>query len=218
MKALMNIATRNLTLAALVLAAAGCGSTAGYKQADRTGERINTYRNDVANIKAAVDGSMKALDALAAAASTDPRKAYDKYAKSVDKVESAAETAKKNAEKMQAQGADYFKEWQAQLDTVKNEEIRALAAERKAKLQDTFANIKKVSQDAKTSFPPFLSDLKDLRTALGSDITVQGIDAAKGAFQKTRANGVEVQKNLDALVGELNSVVAAITAARAKAK
>ena len=218
MKTLGSFATRNLALAALLLAAAGCGTTSGYKQADKTGERINTFRNDVAQVKGAVEGSLKALAALEASASTDPRKAYEAYAKSVDKVEAASETAKKNAEKMQAQGAEYFKEWETQLASVKSEEIRKLAMERRAKLQETFGSIKTAAQDAKQSLPPFLSDLKDLRTALGSDITVQGIDAAKGTLQKTRAAGNEVQKHLDTLVAELNTVVASITASRAQAK
>jgi len=217
MKALGTFTTRNLAMAALLLAAAGCGTTAGYKQADKTGERINTFRNDVAQVKGAVEGSLKALSALEAAASTDPRKAYEDYAKSVDKVEAASETAKKNAEKMQAQGVAYFKEWETQLAGVKNEEIRKLATERRAKLQETFDSIKTATQNTKQSFPPFLSDLKDLRTALGADLTVQGIDAAKGTLQKTKSAGNEVQKHLDTLVGELNSVVAAITASRAQA-
>ena len=196
---------------------AGCSSPKGYNQADKTGVAINTVRNDVVNIKTAVDGSMKALDQLEATASTDPRKAYETFAKSVDKVEKAGQTAQKNADEMRQRGAAYFQQWEAQIGSVKNEEIRQLAQQRKAKLQETFGNIKTAAQDSKQSFPPFLDNLKDLRTALSADLTVQGIDAAKGIFTKTKNNGMELQKNLDKLVAELNSVVAAITAAKAKA-
>jgi hypothetical protein len=191
----------------------GCASSAGYKQADKTGESINTLRNDVVNIKSAVDASMKALDTLEAAATTNPRKPYETFAKSVDKVEDAQQTAQKHAAQMQERGSTYFKEWESQLSNVQSEEIRKLAQERKTKLQETFGNIKTAAKDAKESFPPFLSNLKDLRTALGADLTVQGIDAGKGIFMKTKASGVEVQKHLDILVTELNSVVASITAA-----
>jgi len=198
------------------LFAVGCGSTRGYQQADKTGEAINTVRNDIVNVKAAVDASMKALDALAAAATTDPRKAYETYAKSVDKVEKAAKTAKDDADDMNAHGAEYFKNWEAQLAAVQNPEIRRLAQERRGKLQEAFGTIKTAAEGTKTSFPPFLSNLKDLRTALSSDLTVQGIAAAKGIFAKTKSNGVEVQKHLDELVAEMNTVVAAVTPAKAK--
>jgi hypothetical protein len=203
-------------LCAVVMA--GCATSKGYNQADKTGEAINTVRNDVVNIKAAVDGSMKALDQLEATASTDPRKAYEAFAKSVDKVEKAGQTAQKNADDMREKGAAYFQQWETEIGSVKNEEIRQLAQQRRAKLQETFGNIKTAAQDAKQSFPPFLDNLKDLRTALGADLTVQGIDAAKGIFTKTKSSGVELQKHLDKLVAELNSVVAAITAAKVPAK
>jgi hypothetical protein len=205
----------NAILAMLCAAAmAGCAAPKGYNQADKTGEAINTVRNDVVNIKTAVDGSMKALDQLEATASTDPRKAYETFAKSVDKVDKAGQTAQKNADEMRQRGAAYFQQWEAQIGSVKSEEIRKLAQQRKAKLQETFGNIKNAAQDAKESFPPFLDNLKDLRTALSADLTVQGIDAAKAIFTKTKGNGVELQKHLDKLVAELNSVVAAITAAK----
>src|SRR5215510_8638663 len=160
----------NAVLATLCVAVvAGCASSKGYNQADKTGEAINTVRNDVVNIKTAVDGSMKALDQLEATASTDPRKAYESFAKTVDKVEKAGQTAQKNADEMRQRGAAYFQQWEAQIGSVKNEEIRQLAQQRRAKLQETFGNIKTSAQDAKQSFPPFLDNLKDLRTALSAD-------------------------------------------------
>ena len=39
-------------------------------------------------------------------------------------------------------------------------------------------------------------------------------DAAKGLFAKTKAGGVEVQKSMDALVTELNTVAATLTPAK----
>jgi hypothetical protein len=193
---------------------AGCASNSGYQQADKTGESINTLRTDVLNIKIAVDASLKAMDDLAAAASKDPRKAYEAFAKSVTQVENAGNTAKKNAEAMQGQGDKYFQQWETQISTVQNEDIRELAQKRKAKLQEAFGNIKKSAQDAKESFPIYLADLKDLRTALSTDLTVQGISALKGVFKKTKKEGLEVKENLDELEAELNTVVAAITAAK----
>jgi len=192
---------------------AGCASS-GYKQADKTGEAINTLRNDVLNIKTSVDGSLKAMDDLAASASTDPRKAYEAFAKSVTQVENAGAKAKKNAEAMQAKGDAYFQQWETQISSVQNEKIRELAKERKAKLQESFANIKKSAEGAKETFPTFLSDLKDLRTLLSTDLTVQGIASAKSIFKKTKSEGVDVKKHLDELEAELNTVVAAITAAK----
>jgi hypothetical protein len=134
----------------------------------------------------------------------------------VDKVEAAGDIAKKDAETMRQRAKAYFDQWDAQLASVQNQEIRNLAQQRKAKLQETFGSIKDAAQGAKDAFPPFLSNLKDLRTALGSDLSAQGIEASKDIFQKTRSAGADLQQNLDKLMDEMNSVADAITAAKAK--
>jgi hypothetical protein len=204
-----------IAAAGLAVLVAGCGSTSGYNQADKTGEAINTLRNDIVNIKSSVDESLKALGAVEASASTDPRKPFDVFARSVDKVDAAGKTAEKDANEMRERGAAYFQQWETQLSQVKSEDIRELAQKRKARLQEAFDSIKTAAQDAKTAFPVFLSDLKDLRTVLSTDLTIQGIDSAKSPIKKAKKSGAVLQKDLDDLVAELNTVVAAITAAKA---
>jgi hypothetical protein len=59
-----------------------------------------------------------------------------------------------------------------------------------------------------------MSDLKDLKTYLSNDLTIAGVDSAKELFKKTQSQGAEVQKLMDALVAELNTIEAAITPAK----
>lgn len=194
---------------------AGCGTTAGYKEADKTGAGIAEFRDEVLNGKKAIDTTMAALDQIAATATTDPRKAFEQYSKAVADLESTAAKVRKRADDMRAQGQAYFDQWEKQLAEVKNPEIQQLAAQRKAKLQETFASIKKVAEPLKAQFDPWMSDLKDLQKYLSSDLTIAGIDAAKPLFEKTHTEGLDVQKSMDALVAELNTVAAAITPAKA---
>jgi hypothetical protein len=94
--------------------------------------------------------------------------------------------------------------------------VRKLAEERKAKLQQTFDTIRQYTEPLKAQFDPWLLDLKDLQKYLRNDLTVGGVDAAKSLFTKTQGQGLEVQKSMDALVAELNTIAAAITPAKAK--
>jgi hypothetical protein len=119
---------------------------------------------------------------------------------------------------MKERGDAYFAQWQKELADVKNPEIQKLAMERKAKMSETFDNIKKVYEPLMTQFDPWLSDLKDLQKYLSNDLTMAGVDAAKGLITKATSNGVEVQKSMDALVAELNTVAAAITPAKVPEK
>jgi hypothetical protein len=192
----------------------GCGTTTGYKQADKTGAGIAEFREEIVKAQKAVENTVNALSQVAATANTDPRKSFEQYAKAVDDLESAAATVRKRAQEMKERGQAYFKEWQAQIAQVNNPEIRAMAEQRKTKLEQTFDNIRTCTEPLKAQFDPWMSNLKDLRTYLGNDLTVGGVDAAKSLFTKTQQGGLEVQKSMDGVIAELNTVAATLTPAK----
>jgi Protein of unknown function (DUF2959) len=212
---LVSLAASTMAAAALMT---GCGSTSGYKQADKTGAGIAEFRDEIINGKKCIDATMKSLDSIAASATTDPRKAFEQYSKSVANLESSAAKIKKRAQDMRQQGQAYFQQWQQEITQVSNPEIRKLAEERKAKLQETFDSIRKYTEPLKAQFDPWMADLKDLQKYLGNDLTIAGVDAAKGLFAKTRADGAEVQKSMDGVVAELNTISAALTPAKVPGK
>jgi len=208
----MNI-LRNKTIIAIAVGTTLVSTAfgAGYKSADKTGKGIAAFRDEVIKGKAAVDLTMKCLGDVASTANTDPRKAFQNYSKSVSKLESTAASIRKRAATMKEKGAAYFKEWQEELAQVKNPEIRALAEQRKAKLQETFDSIRQHSDPVKAQFDPWMLDLKDLENYLSNDLTIAGVDAAKPLFTKTTNGGIEIQKSMDGLITELNTLAATIT-------
>ena len=208
------IALVTITIAAALFT--GC-ATSGYQQADKTGAGIAKFREEVAKAKLAVDDTVKSLGQVAVTANTNPREAFKQYSKSLANLESTAAEAKKHAADVKAQGQAYFANWEKQLAELKNPEIRNLAVQQKAKLQAAFDSIKTVSAPLKAQFDPWLSDLQDLQKYLSNDLTISGVAAAKGMFAKTQTEGFEVQKSMDALVAELNTVAATLTPANVKA-
>ncbi len=206
----------NLLIAAAMVLSTGC-ATSGYKQADKTGEGIAEFRDGVVKGKKAIDETVKSLGMVATSATTDPRPAFERFSKDVANLESTANTVRKRSAALKEQGKAYFAQWEAQLAEVKNPEIRNLAVSRKAKLQESFDKIRTVAEPLKAQFDPWMSDLKDLQKYLSNDLTIAGIDAAKGLITKTQAEGAEVQKSTDALVNELNTVAATLTAAKVPA-
>jgi len=227
MKTIQNILTptpRALAVGALLLCAGstalftGCGTPSGYEQADKTGAGIAEFREEIINGKKNIDATIKALGDVAATANTNPRKAFEQYAKSVGNLESTAEKVRKRGQDMQQQGQAYFKQWEKQMGEVNNPEVRTLAEQRKAKLQESFDSIRKYTEPLKAQFDPWMSDLKDLQRYLSNDLTVAGVDSAKSLFTKTQKEGLEVQKSMDGLIAELNTIAAALTPAKVAPK
>jgi len=203
-------ATKTLTIAATALLLASC-TTTGYQQAEKTGAGIGEFRAEVNRGKQAIDATMQSLGQIAATANTDPRPAFNQYKKDLTNLELATARVRKRSAEMKVKGDAYFKQWQQQIATVQNPEIRKLSEEQKAKMQATFDSIQQHTEPLKARFDPWISDLKDLRTYLNNDLTVSGIDAARGLFEKTQTEGTEIQKAMDALVAELSKVSTAMT-------
>ncbi len=210
------IALLTTTLATTALFT-GC-ATSGYQQADKTGAGIAQFREEVAKAKLAVDDTVKSLGQVAVTANTNPRDAFKQFTKSLANLESTAVKAKKRAADVKAQGQAYFANWEKELAQLQNPEIRNLAVQQKAKLQAAFDSIKTVATPLKAQFDPWLSNLQDLQKYLSNDLTISGVDAAKPLFAKTQTEGFEVQKSMDALVAELNTVAATLTPANVKTK
>src|ERR1044072_5703664 len=100
---------------ALLLAGFQAGAAAGYKLADKVGEQIAEFRDDVVDIKNSVDLTMASLDKIVTQAAVDPRKAYKEFEKSIPKLDSAAATARKHSEAMKPKGHAYFEQWEKEM-------------------------------------------------------------------------------------------------------
>jgi hypothetical protein len=218
----MRLTTNKIAIAALSCMAAiafvtGCATT-GYERAERTGANIAAFRNDILNVSKSVDATMGALTKIIDTANNGPQKAYNTFSSSLDRLDKAVATARARAQEIQASGDDYFKQWEKQLQTIQNPDIRKLAEAQKAKLQETFAKIKPLAQQTKADFEPFSNDCHDLKNFLSNDLTVTGVDAAKSLIDKTVTHGQAVQKSLDSLMSEMNTISAALTPTKEKKK
>jgi hypothetical protein len=204
------------SLAAVAVVAAGClflsacGPPTGYKQADKTGEGIAQFHDEIVNLKKNVDETLHGMSEIELTADTDARKAFEKFSRSVNELADAADKAQKRGAAIKADGEAYFLHWEQQLAEVQNPEIKRLAEVRKAKLRAAFDGIKRTAVPLREQFTPWLSDLKDLQTYLSNDLSIGGVDAARSQFAKSKAGGAEVVKSIDALVAELNSILAAL--------
>jgi len=211
--------TRKAVFASIAIMAMALGcATSGPKQADKVGAGFGDFRNEVINLKTAVNQSMAFLDQTVENADKDPRKAFSDFSKSVDQVAKAREKAGKRAADVKAAGAAYFEQWEKQLAEMNNPEIRQLSEERKKKLNEIFGNFGPLLEQTNADFDAFYSDLKDLRSFLSQDLTIEGIDAANSVIKATRESGDTVDASLDDLIAEMNAIEAAITPSRGAPK
>jgi hypothetical protein len=194
---------------------AGCATQeTGYQQADRTSRRIADFRDQVVEIQRAVDGVTASLVGLVEAPGGDPRRPYRQFNRAVDRLEAADAKANKRADRMRAQGREFFSGWEQEVQSIRNDELRQAAEERRTQLDTEFRSISRVIVELRDVFRPWVKDVNDLRTVLGRDLTVSGMDRARGVVNQVQANAAKVQAALNALVSQLEAVEARMTPGR----
>jgi hypothetical protein len=215
----MKFTETSVSTAALALVVglltAGC-ATQGYKKADQTGINLQNFRKDIVEFKQALDASLARLNEVSEAAATNPRPAFEAYSKSLAQLGSVSRRADKRAQTLQTQGQAYFQQWQRELETISNPEIRQVAQERKEQQKQLFDRLEPAVKQMWTHYEPLFSDLQDLRKMLSHDLTQSGIQAASGLIRKNTELGSNVQSDLDQVARELGVISDGLMAARTR--
>lgn len=194
---------------------AGCAtSKSGYQQADSTARRMADFRKQVQAIKVAVDEVAGTLAMLPGSPSTELRRTYRNFDRAVDRLEAADARARQRAERMRAQGREFFSAWEQEVQSIQNDELREVAQDRRVQLDAAFRSISRGIVALRDVFGPWTKDVRDLRTVLGRDLTVAGVDRAGDIIDQVRGDSADVQQALNSLVDQLAAVEMQLSSAR----
>jgi phage-related protein len=149
---------------------------------------------------------MASLNNLVERPQPDLRPQFDKFSGDLNQLQSLAEDVNDKAADMQAKGQDYFKDWNQQLALIKNEDVRTRSAKRAKDVEAKFIAINGSFQEVKSSFKPFMSDLQDIKTYLGNDLTPAGIDAIKKTVAKANKEVKPLKKDIGKLGDDFKSL------------
>jgi hypothetical protein len=197
-------------LAALLGTIAGCASK-GYEKGAATGQALQDTATRISQGNASIDAALNSLNALVNNPTGDLVPRYKTYCESVSKLRDLANDVKGRATEMQAKGQEFFAAWDKQLAAIKNEDIRARSADRKKDVQKEFQDINASYQKAKDVFKPFMSDLEDIQTYLGSDLTVGGIQSVKKSADKVNDEAGPVKEAINKLSDEFKEMGVAMS-------
>ena len=127
--------------------------------------------NKAAAGRVKIDTALASLNDLVNNSQGDLVPKYKQFNTAVSDLESTAKNVSDNVASMRGKGKEYFMKWDEQLATIKNEDIKTRSAERKNEVQTKFTNIKKTYEETSMQFKPFMAELKDVQSALSTDLT-----------------------------------------------
>jgi hypothetical protein len=199
------------SIAVLVLALSGCAST-GYEKAGHTTASIEKTASEIHKGNGQIDAVLFALASKVNNPEADIKPQFAKFDAALGKLESLSDDVSKQNAAMQAQGADYFRNWDAELAKIQNEDIRSRSAMRKDAVAARFDRVRVSYVKTKAAFQPFLSDLKDIRTSLATDLTVAGVASIKSTANKAQNNVTPLRESMSELEADFKALGVSLSA------
>jgi chromosome segregation ATPase len=177
------------------------------EQAALVKEKIQTLRTECAQGRHQVTVTVEELARLTAK-NVELRPQFEKFKAELVKMEGQAAFASTRADAMKSKGQEFFADWEQQIKSIQNEDIRKSAEKRLAKRKKSYDKIISATQEAKAELVPFMSDLNDIKTLLDAELTQNSVASAKKLIKQAGLHGKDVAESLQDVELELDRVAA----------
>ena len=210
----MNQAARPVVCAVLSLAMAGsaCKTPTGGGGA-ATGESITRAAQGIERGRAQLDETVAALKAMVETPAADLGPQFEAFDSSLARLEGTAADVAALATRMEERGSAYFQKWDEQIAAIQNEDIRERSEKRRSAVTKAFERLGEDYQDAREAFQPLMADLRDVRTALASDLTSGGVKSISSIAQRVGKRAGSVGKELDELAASFRELGVGLSSA-----
>lgn len=188
----------------------GCATTGpGKKQ--KAVSSIEGFHKELSKNLDQTTETLAALNQIGQPGDGNLYKPYNNFVKQLTRTTDNYRSMNRHANAMATKGREYFSTWEQELSNVMNSELRAKGAERRAELSMAFNRITKLAQEVQMTYQPFIIDLTDIKTALGNDLTTQGMVSMKPYITRANEEGKMVMTKLQALADEVDRVTNALS-------
>ncbi len=196
------------TLAMMLSAIIGCKSgNSNYQQGAGTGTKMYGAADKIAAGKGKIDAVLTPLnDMVSNPQQADLATKYKAFTTAVADLQSSVDKANSAVDKVKKNGDQYFVAWDQKIAAIQNQDVKNASTERKADIMKEFEGIKTSYADLQTTFKPFMSNIKDVETALGTDLTPGGISAIKSPAKDATKQGESLKDTLDKISGQFRDV------------
>jgi archaellum component FlaC len=206
----IKVITLNLAMVAVLVIIAGCVSKS-YDRGAATATALQSSADAVSRTSGKVNDVLAALNNLTFKSQGDLRDQYDAFVSAAKHLDKANENLDSKVIAMRNAADSFAENWTNQLALIQNPDLRTRSAGRMdevtAKLKDVDASYEGV----KNSFKPFMSDLKDIQTYLGTDLTAMGLATIKDIVSKTKVDAVPLRDSIKQLQASFSNLSTALS-------
>jgi hypothetical protein len=194
---------RFMAACGVALVLAGCHSTA-YDKGNSAGRSLQKAAGEAQAEGRILDGTMAALNDLINNPAPNLKPQFHRYSSLLAELIASAKRNDKTIARITARNAEYFRTWDKQLATMNYEVIRTRSETRKAEVVSHFEKVNSRYQEVQTTMDPLLNYLVDIRKALSTDLTPDGLESVRSIVGNATENAGKVQTALGKLADNLH--------------
>jgi hypothetical protein len=181
------------SLTGLVLSAAaaaliaGCASS-GYQKSDQTAVNIQKAATQIDALPAQIDKTLAALNDLVGKSQANLVPQFKTFSTELENLRSQALDIESLRKKMGESGKAFLADWDQQLASIKNEDIKSRSQARMDEVKKQLTSVKAHYAEAANAFRPFIGELQDIQKYLSIDLTTGGIDSLQKTVAKVNTD------------------------------
>jgi hypothetical protein len=198
-------------LAVAVVWLAGCQSTV-HRQGDRAAGSAQATALEVQTQSQMVEATMAALNDLVYKPAADLKPQFESFSSALDRLVAGARQGGVTGSRLERSNAVYLAAWSKQLTTITNADVRSHSEARKIEVGNQFRAAQSQYAQAQGNLWSLVDYLQDVRRALSTDLTANGLQAVKPLVStattrvnQTRAALTQSQNSLTTLGSAMSS-------------
>ena len=206
----IKIISINFALAAVLAVLAGCVSKS-YDKGTATATALQNSADAVAQTSGKVNDVLAALNNLTFKSQGDLRDQFDALVSASKNLDSANENLDAKVVQMRDAAVAYAENWTNQIAAIQSPELRQRSTDRMNEVTAKLKDVDSSYEGVKNSFKPFTSDIKDIQTYLGTDLTAGGLNTIKDIVSKTKVDAVPLRDSIKQLQASFSNLSAALS-------
>jgi chromosome segregation ATPase len=197
---------KTAALIGILVLAAGCASS-GRNRSSETVAGVTTVDQELVAADAQLGKTVDALAALVGDSGSDINKKYDQFAADLSDLDSKVQVIRDRALALNTKRDAYLQHWVQQTSTIKNEDLKKAAEQRRAQLQENFMDMNAKGQALKKAYAPVQASLQDCQRFLEADLNPSGVKALSGEVDKIKQGRSEVESAVKDFRASLKVIV-----------
>ena len=206
----MKTSTINCALAVALALLAGCVSKS-YDKGAVTAKALDTSSSAAGETSARIYDVLGTLNNLTFKSQGDLRDQYDKFVSAAKNLDTSIANLDGKVLALQGATAEYLINWTNQLAAIQNADLRQRSAGRKDEVAAQLNTVNASYQGVKNQLKSFTTDVKDIQTYLGTDLTAGGLAGVKDTVSKTKLEVLPLRDSIRQLQKNLTSLSAALS-------